>query len=59
MKQSEIQKPSLDKQESSDSEDLDITCDSSCGLKYHLHNHAKKIKAFFQRIFQKLKMIVL
>jgi hypothetical protein len=59
MKQSEIQKPSLDKQQSSDSEDLDITCDSSCGLKYHLHNHAKKIKAFFQRIFQKLKMIVL
>jgi len=59
MKPVEIQKPGLDKQDSSDSEDLDIMCNSSCGLKYHLHNHMKKIQNFFKRLFQKLKILIL
>jgi len=58
MKPVEITRPKIEKQESLDSEDLDITCDSSCGLKYHLHNHMKKIRNFFKRIFEKLKMLI-
>ena len=38
MKPPELQK---DKKESLDSEDLDVTCDSSCGMRYHIHNHLK------------------
>ena len=53
--------PEIEKNNSCDSEDLDLTCTSSCGVdvRYHLHNHAKKVKAFFQRLFQKLKMLIL
>lgn len=51
--------PEIEKQESTDSEDLDISCNSSCGLKYHLHNHMKKIQNFFKRLFQKLKILIL
>jgi len=51
--------PELEKKQSEDSEDLDVTCDSSCGLRYHIHSHFKKVKKFFSKIFQKLKMLLL
>jgi len=49
----------LQKKESLDSEDLDVTCDSGCHVAYHLHSHFKKVKKFFSKIFQKLKMLLL
>jgi len=54
MKRSEIEK-----KQSEDSEDLDVTCDSSCHIMYHLHNHFKKVQKFFKNLFQKLKMLLL
>ena len=58
----EIEKhPEMEKENSHDSEDLDLTCKSSCGIdvRYHLHEHTKKVKAFFQRLLTKLKTLVL
>lgn len=54
-------KPPLEKDQSCDQEDLDVTCKSSCGvdIRYHLHEHTKKIKQFFKRVLDKLKMILL
>ena len=56
-----MKQPELEKKESLDSEDLDVTCDSSCGmhLRYHLHNHFKKVQKFFKNLFDKLKMLLL
>jgi len=53
--------PEIEKNDSCDSEDLDLTCKSSCGvdLKWHIHQHAKRVKAFFQRLLAKLKLLVL
>ena len=53
--------PNMEKNDSHDSEDLDLTCKSSCGvdLRWHMHQHAKKVKAFFQRLLAKLKMLIL
>ena len=51
--------PEIEKKQSEDSEDLDVTCDSSCGLRYHIHNHFKKVQKFFKKIFDKLKMLLL
>ena len=51
--------PELQKKQSEDSEDLDVTCDSSCGLRYHIHNHLKKVKKFFTKLFNKLKLLLL
>lgn len=53
------QEPELQKKQSEDSEDLDVTCDSSCGLRYHLHNHFLKVKNFFKNLIQKLKLLLL
>jgi hypothetical protein len=53
------QEPELQKKQSEDSEDLDVTCDSSCGLRYHLHNHFLKVKKFFTKLFNKLKLLLL
>ena len=49
----------LQKKESLDSEDLDVTCDSSCHVMYHLHNHFLKVKKFFSKLFNKLKLLLL
>ncbi len=53
--------PELEKKQSEDSEDLDVTCDSSCGchVLYHIHSHLKKVQKFFKNLFQKLKMLLL
>ena len=51
--------PELEKKPSEDSEDLDVTCDSSCHIMYHLHNHFKKVKKFFSNLFSKLKLLLL
>lgn len=58
MKTPEIEKK-IEKKQSEDSEDLQVTCDSSCGLRYHLHSHFKKVQKFFKNLFQKLKMLLL
>jgi len=49
----------LEKKQSEDIEDLDVTCDSSCGLRYHIHNHFQKVKKFFSKLFSKLKLLLL
>lgn len=50
----------LEKNQSEDSEEnLDVTCDSSCGLRYHLHSHLKKVKKFFSNLISKLKLLLL
>ena len=51
--------PELEKKESEDSEDLDVSCDCGMHLRYHLHNHFKKVQKFFKNLFQKLKMLLL
>lgn len=58
----EIEKhPEMEKENSHDSEDLDLTCKSNCGLdlRWHMHQHTKKVKAFFQRLLTKLKAVIL
>jgi len=54
-----MKQPELEKKESQDSEELEVNCDSSCHIMYHLHNHFKKVQKFFKNLFQKLKLLLL
>lgn len=54
-----MKQPELEKKESLDSEDLEVNCDSSCHVFYHIHNHLKRVKKFFSNLISKLKLLLL
>ena len=41
-----------------DEDDVDITCNSSCNLHYHIRKHAKSVMEWFKSIFKKLMLLL-
>jgi len=41
-----------------DDEDIDIMCNSSCNIHYHIRKHAKSVLEWLKSIFKKLMLFI-
>lgn len=41
-----------------DDEDIDITCNSSCNLHYHIRKHATSVLEWFKKLFKKIMLFI-
>ena len=41
-----------------DDEDIDMTCNSSCNLHYHIRKHGKTILEWLKKLFKKLMLLL-
>ena len=41
-----------------DDEDIDIMCNSSCNLHYHVKKHATSVLEWFKKLFKKLLLLL-
>jgi len=39
-------------------DDVDITCNSSCNIHYHIRKHAKSVLEWLKSIFKKLLLFI-